>query len=419
MNKWWLTIATIVGIFVLSGCMGPDAQGWHYDQKREFMQIVKEDTYFSLCGDDALLHKVEESGDSRLMSRLLVRYAQHLANGCIDTAAFKAAQKARESDDFKTHYELYEQKVDPVKIEAALRAGASIAAILKPYVPRYREFERLGEAYRAYRAALRSGDGNVSRALLRKIRLNIERVKLMKPLRYDNYALINIPEFKVRIVEKDKTVVAMRVITGKRNMQTPIFGENLKYIVLNPQWNVPESIMRKEMIPKALKNPSYLKRHHFVVRRDYNLDSPEVAFDPTVAKQYLDNDKPIPFRFIQPPSKRNGLGRVKFLFPNRFSVYMHDTQAKSLFKRKVRTFSHGCVRLAEPYKMLRYLVEHYTHTSWEEAKKMYDSYETHFITLSKPLPVHTAYLTVYIDDDGKLREFPDIYGYDKIQHLVF
>jgi len=156
-----------------------------------------------------------------------------------------------------------------------------------------------------------------------------------------------------------------------------------------------------------------------VIRHDYNLKSPALKFTEVGAEEYVGGKGDVPFKFIEVPSKKNGLGRVKFLFPNRHAVYMHDTQSKYLFKRKVRTYSHGCVRLERPKEMLSHIIKNYTATNVEEAWQMYNSLETHFIALNKRLPVHTVYLTAYVEDDGKLYLFKDIYGYDKLQKLNF
>jgi len=417
-------IAATGSMLLLAGCVGvPDKEGWHYTQKRTFMKILEEDRYLSLCDDRALYEKVKQSGDTRLMSKLLVEYTRNLANGCIDIASFKAAQRARRNDDFHTDYKIYREKVDPNRILAQLRQGVSIERILQPYVPKYREFDRLSKAYREQREA------GASPTALHKLRLSLERIKWMKPLAGENYALINIPEFAVRIIEKGKTKVKMRVVTGKRTMQTPVFSENLQYIVLNPPWNVPPSIMRKEMLPKLIKNPGYLKRKGMEAHRSYDLNSPKVDLSTFDLSEYLipknateeekKHLKPLPFRFVQLPSKKNGLGRVKFLFPNHYSVYMHDTQSKYLFKRKYRAYSHGCIRLEKPNTMLHYIAKHYTDTPKEEVQKMYDDGKTHFIRLTKLLPVHTAYLTAYVEDNGTVRYFDDIYGYDKLQKLKF
>ncbi|SFZ98045.1 hypothetical protein MNB_SV-5-676 [hydrothermal vent metagenome] len=380
---------------LLTGCVGPgDSAGWNSSQRSEFANILKTDKYMSICNDKALYAKVKSSGDSLLRTKLLVKYADNLANGCIVD---------------KTGFDDYRQKVTTADIQAKLRAGYSIEKILKPYVPEYRQFSALIAAYKA----------TSNPKLKRKIRLNIERVKMMKSGLGKTYALVNIPEFIIRVIENDKTSVKMRVVVGTKKHQTPIFSENLSYIVLNPTWNVPDSIARNEIIPKALKNPAYLKSHRLVIRKDYNLNSPALGFNPTLAKNFVGGEGEVPFKFIEIPSKKNALGRVKFIFPNKHSVYMHDTPAKSLFKRKTRAFSHGCVRLADPNYMLEYISKNYTAHDYEDVIEKYNSFKTHYLKIVKSLPVHTAYLTTYVNDAGQLMSFGDIYGFDKSQELNF
>ncbi len=380
---------------ILSGCVGPvDSSGWHSSQKSDFLKILKEDKYMSLCDQQALYEKVRSGGNTQDMTRLLVKYTDNLANGCLVNAK---------------GFNAYRQKVSTSGIQMKLRAGQSIEQILKPYVPEYRQFNDLIAKYRATNDPV----------LKHKIRLNIERVKLMKPGLGKTYALVNIPEFKVRVIENDKTSVAMKVVTGKRGHETPIFSADLKYITLNPTWNVPDSIARNEIIPKTLRNPGYLKSHRLVIRKDYRLDSPAQSFNSSLARNYVGGKGPVPFKFIEVPSNRNALGRVKFIFPNHHSVYMHDTPAKSLFKRKTRAFSHGCVRLEKPKYMLEYISKNYTAHDYADVTEKYNSMKTHYLKITKRLPVHTTYLTTYVNDNGELISLGDIYGYDKSQSLNF
>ena len=155
------------------------------------------------------------------------------------------------------------------------------------------------------------------------------------------------------------------------------------------------------------------------MRRDYNLDSPALSFDANLSARYVGGKGEVPFKFIEVASGRNALGRVKFLFPNENAVYMHDTPAKHLFKRKVRAYSHGCVRLGNPMKMLDFLATNYSSATAEKVNQEYKSKKTHYIPIVKPLPVHTAYLTTYVAEDGKLHFFSDLYKYDKLQKLNF
>ena len=408
-----------VSAVILSGCgVGtPDSEGWRSVQKEEFLEILKTDKYASICNQQALYEQVKESENSKLMSKLLVSYAKNLANGCIDLESFNASQEKRLEKKIATYYETYLQDVKASDIMRKLKAGQSIEEILKPYVPEYAQFFDLQKRY-----MLLGGEKNSSKKTLRKIRLNLERLKLMKPGLGDNYALVNVPEYTVRVIDANGTAVAMAVVVGQRHQQTPIFSANLSYITLNPQWGVPDSIARNEVIPKLLKDPNYLESQNMVIRTSYDLSTPAVDKDSVDWEAYLEEEKDkkeMTYKFIEVPSKKNGLGRVKFIFPNKHSVYMHDTQSKHLFKRKVRTYSHGCVRLEKPVVMLDHISKNYTSKTPEEVKEWYDSLETHHMGLTKKLPVHTAYLTTYVDECGDLLVFNDIYGFDKSQKLNF
>ena len=386
-------VLALLFAFILSGCVGtPDSEGWRSSQKSEFLKILETDKYMSICDQQALYAKVKQSKNSQLMSQLLIAYTDNLANGCIINT---------ESG--------YKQTVSSSNIRMQIKAGQSIEKILQPYVPEYKQFNELIAKYKLAEDP----------ASKRKIRMNIERVKMLKPGLGKTYALVNIPEYIIRVIEKDKESVNMRVVVGTKKNQTPIFSADLKYITLNPTWNVPDSIARNEIIPKTLKNPGYLKSHRLVMRKDYNLDSPALSFNPVNAKAYVGGKGYVPFKFIEIPSNRNALGRVKFIFPNHHSVYMHDTPAKSLFKRKKRAYSHGCVRLQKPKDMLEFISKNYTAHDYGDVTTKYDSKKTHYLKITKRLPVHTAYLTTYVNESGELLSLADVYGYDNSQQLNF
>lgn len=401
---------------VLSGCDSatPDPEGWKPSQKEEFLEILKTDKYASICNQQGLYQKVKESEDSQLMSKMLVAYTKHLANSCIDPESFNAPHENGTEKKIAAYYETYLQEVNESDMKRKVRAGQSIEMILKPYVPEYKQFHALIGQYKSLRKT-----GTTVPKLLYDIRLNIERVKLLKPGLGGTYALVNIPEYRVRLIEEDKTSVEMKVIVGTKKNKTPVFSEHLQYITLNPTWNVPDSIARNEIIPDALKDPEYLKKNRLVIRKDYDLDSPALSFNDIDAKAYKGGKGVVPFKFIETPSDKNALGRVKFIFPNQHAVYMHDTPTKHLFDRKQRAFSHGCIRLGKPKHMLEYLSKNYTTHEYEDVIEKYDSYKTHYLKITKPLPVHTAYLTTYVDQNGKLLVFPDIYNYNKVQQLNF
>lgn len=404
----------------LSGCadlVGPDRNGWKASQKKEFLQILENDTYMSLCNQEALYASIKSTHNSRLMSKLLVSYANNLANSCIDLQSFEALQEAKKRQKIHTYYDTNQEKINKDTILNKLRSGQTIKQILQPYVPKSPQFKALSKVYRT----LKQAHAKVTAEQLYKIRLNIERTKLMKSDLGINYALINIPEFTVRIIENNVTKIHFPVIVGRKNLQTPIFSERMKYVEINPQWNVPDSIMRKSYIRKIQKNPGWVKAKGYELHQEsYDLKSPQVDPASVDWSQYPKDEKGyIPYKLVQVPSFRNSLGKVKFIFPNKHSVYMHDTDTKSLFKRTVLAYSHGCIRLAKPKTLLNYITMHYTDTSIELVEQWYKLKKTRYLVLTKPLQVHTAYFTAYVNEFGELKLYNDIYGFDASQKLNF
>jgi len=202
-----------------------------------------------------------------------------------------------------------------------------------------------------------------------KKNLQLERISAVKD---SHHILINIPEFKMHYYKDDIAILSMKIVVGKTKMRTPVFNRKLTYIVKNPRWNVPPSIYRKEY---AHKSEAYLRRKGF----DYNSEG----------------------KLYQKEGRRNALGVVKFLFPNKYNVYMHDTPSKSLFNRTVRAFSHGCIRLEKPLALLA------------ELGYTYSSGKNKWITLKEKIPVYVEYHTVWVDDEGVVQFRNDIYGYER------
>jgi len=398
--------------FIISGCnsgvlgIGGD---WSSSQKEEFLNILQQDKYSSVCDLQPMIEQYKKTKDDKILTKLLINYTQNLANSCIDTESFQAALKQREAQGIKTHYQFYKEYVSSSDILAKLKKGESIDNILKPYVPQMPQFFPLIDAYNAA----------VSPVQKYKIKLNIERVKLLKPDGWDTYVLINVPEFKFRFFENRQKVMEFKVIVGRYTWQTPIFSSTLKYITVNPTWNVPDNIARKEEIPKIIKDPSYLRRHNMVVKRDYAPDSPTVDPRKINWREYLKPKwahRELPYKIIEQSSSRNALGLVKFMFPNRFSVYMHDTNNKKLFQYQQRAFSHGCMRLEKPLTFLGHLATFYTKEPFENVGKLLKAKKTKYVGLKQYIPVHIVYLTAYVED-GMVNFFGDVYGFDKITKL--
>ncbi len=208
--------------------------------------------------------------------------------------------------------------------------------------------------------------------------MNIERIKLMKPGLGNTYALVNIPEYEIRVIEDDKTSVKMRVIVGTKKNKTPIFSENLEYITLNPAWNVPDSIARNEIIPDTLKDPGYLKKHRLVIRKDYNLKSPALSFNSVNARAYKGGKGPVPFKFIEVPSDKNALGRVNLSFQIT-TLFICMTHRQNIFLSEKNV--HIVTAVSDWKSVICWITSRERYTA--RVRKMYEKNMTLKNTLSK------------------------------------
>jgi murein L,D-transpeptidase YcbB/YkuD len=225
--------------------------------------------------------------------------------------------------------------------------------------------------------------------------------------------MINIPAFRLYFYNNGKVFQTMKVITGKRKHPTPVFSKSVKTVVLNPYWNVPKSIIQKEMIPKLLRNPNAMKKQGIEIRNGWGPDAKKISARSVNWSQYR-YSKTVPYRFAQVPGYKNALGKVKFLFPNKFSVYMHDTPTKKLFKRNIRAYSHGCIRLEKPRALMKTFAELNPNLDYKKAQKILKGKKQTCYNVQE-VPVDVTYLTAWVDPDGILQMRGDIYGYDKEQ----
>ncbi len=225
---------------------------------------------------------------------------------------------------------------------------------------------------------------------IKQMLLNMERMKWL-PEQPMDFIMVNIPSYRLRVFENGKVVLAMDVVVGKAANRTVIFSDSLKYVVFSPYWNVPRSIVRNETYPAMKRSSSYLGRNNMEVT-GYSNGLPIVR---------------------QKPGPGNALGQVKFIFPNSYNIYFHDTPSKSLFSRNARAFSHGCIRLHQPFELARYLLRN--DESWTDAaiKKAMNASKEKWVTLKKPLPVFITYFTSWVDSQGIVQFRDDVYGHDK------
>ncbi|WP_415406876.1 L,D-transpeptidase family protein [Sulfurovum sp. CS9] len=250
------------------------------------------------------------------------------------------------------------------------------------------------------------------------IRLNLDRLKWLNERQEKRHVIINIPDFQLYFEEDGALIQTMRVITGTPKHPTPIFSDMVEHIVLNPHWNVPKSIIQKEMIPKLLRNPNAMSKQRIEVYTGWGRDAEKVNPASIDWSQYR-YSKHMPYRFAQTPGTHNALGKVKFLFPNKFSVYMHDTPTKHLFKKDKRAFSHGCIRLQKPRELLQTFTTFNSHINFEKAQNTLKGKKKKYFNLTEKVPVDVIYLTAWVDYDGKLQFRNDVYGYDEMQLKSF
>ncbi|PLY07808.1 MAG: L,D-transpeptidase [Arcobacter sp.] len=386
--------------------------------EKEFLEILKTDKYASLCSSQdkylELKNMPNSFEKSEQIKALLLEYTNNLVNSCIDQLSFQTLLKQEKYKKRKQYYEIYNEKIDKDKLLEEFNSGKiTVDMILSEYTPTHPDFFKLIE---------KLDINKLSSENYNKLRLNIERLKLIKEYKNDNFIQLNIPSYNFALYENGEVERKFGTVVGEKDSQTPILSSKLSYFIINPAWNIPDSIAKSTIIPRALKDKNYLKRKNIVIRKNYNLDSKKYRFKDIKWKKYLNKQvKYIPYKFIQLPSRTNGMGRVKFMFPNDYAVYMHDTIGTWRFKsnkEKIRFTSHGCVRLEHPIAFMRHVTKNYTPKTYKSIRKTYLSNEMRTVGLSKKLPLHITYLTSYIKN-GKLGFYKDVYEYDKIQKLNF
>lgn len=245
--------------------------------------------------------------------------------------------------------------------------------------------------------------------------LNIDRIKWLPRESSNRYIIVNIPEYQLRYIENHREVKKLKVIVGDTKHPTPIFSNKISYIVLNPYWKVPEGIVKREIVPSMIKNPNYITKQGLEAHETWDENSSIMPLDTIVWSDYLEKEKKFPYRLMQPPGPRNALGKIKFKFPNRFAVYLHDTPTKKLFKRKHRAFSHGCVRLSQPRSLLEIISKSDANIDLLKSKQVLLGKKKTQINVENKIPIHLIYLTAGVDIRNNLIFRYDIYKYDRHQ----
>ncbi len=257
---------------------------------------------------------------------------------------------------------------------------------------------------------------------IRKMRLNLERMRWMPRTLGEKYLLVNIPEYKLRLYDKDEVALDMKIVVGDKEHPTAVFSNKMSFIVLNPYWRIPQSIVKKEIVPKIVEDITYLDDKGINLHENWNHNSQKYEtrnINWTIyAKNIEENKTVLPIRFIQVPSDTNPLGRMKFMFPNRYSIYIHDTPTRQHFDYNKRAYSHGCIRVEDSKKLLEVIAQKDSNIDYEEANIILEDIDKKDLKLENKIPVHMVYLTSWIDQEGKLQFRDDIYNHDLIQEEI-
>ena len=252
---------------------------------------------------------------------------------------------------------------------------------------------------------------------IRQLELNLERWRWLPQTLGKRYILVNMANFELKVVEEDQPVMAMRVVVGKGYRRTPVFSGKMTYLVFNPFWHVPPGIAIQDKLPLMRKEPDYLGEQHMRVFQGWGAETKEI--DPKSIDWSKASAENFRYRLRQDPGPWNPLGRVKFMFPNRFNVYIHDTPSRELFDKTVRMFSSGCIRIEKPIELAEYVLRDDLNWQRENILDAIDREVEQTVQFREPIWVHLLYWTAWVNEDGITHFVRDIYGRDKRLEKAF
>ena len=421
---------------------GLDPEEYHLSQIRELLDGVRTD-----AGDGRAIDVARLADLDLLLTDAFLLYGSHLLGGRVDPETLHPRWEAnRRGADLTT---LLDNVLDSRKI----------ARELQGLVPTQEGYRRLREALGRERAIAAQGgwpkdlrerlllEGDLhendpldvglkrfqwrhgldqtgeldsdtkaelnvtAEARAEQVRINLERWRWLPQDLGHRRIMVNIAAFELQVIEDEEVVLAMRVVVGKAYRRTPVFSDTVRYIVLNPNWHVPRSIAVDELIPKIQSDPSYLER--FGMRLLTSGPNPQEVDPSTVDWSTMKADS-FPYRFRQDPGRLNALGHIKFMFPNAYDVYLHDTPSRALFAETQRDFSHGCIRIEKPLDLAVYLMRKGSRWDREAIEETLDEGTERTIYLPRPTPIHLLYWTAWADEDGTIQFRRDINGVDQV-----
>ncbi len=252
---------------------------------------------------------------------------------------------------------------------------------------------------------------------IKQLQLTLERYRWLPPDLPSRLIVVNIPEFMLRAYDNHHSTLTMRVIVGKafREHQTPVFQDEMEYLIFRPYWNVPITIVRKEMIPDLKKKSGFLGRHQLELVNAQGKIVNSEAIGPATLQQLRAGQLDI----RQKPGPANSLGLIKFVFPNHFDVYLHGTPEQQLFSRSRRDFSHGCIRVEDPTALAQWVLHDNPAWTRDRIESAMNGSKSFRVDLPTPLPVLILYGTALVEENGEVHFFEDIYGQDvRLEHAL-
>ena len=372
---------------------------------RALIGEIKNADAYGLSAKDFRLPDVPESDTATLTTEAAANAELQLTTAALKYVRF--ARGGRISDpaaQLNTNLDRRPQWVDPKIVLEQLASSETPDAVLRDYHPKHPQFEKLRQLYVK---SLPANPGAPLSASAKRLRTNMEMWRWMNEDMGDMHVFNNIPEFMQYVYKDGQIVRSEKIVAGMLDKQSSIFSRPLKYVVLRPQWRVPESIKVKEIWPSLIRGGGYMRQYalELETKDGQRVDWRRIDWVNTDIRNY---------EVVQPPGPKSVLGHVKFTFPSQHTIFMHDTPDKWMFRSSQRTLSHGCLRVQKPMELAEMVLME--DKAWDKDKVSEISRSgplNNEIVIDKRIPIHLVYFTAWVGDDGRQKIFADIYGHEK------
>jgi len=377
---------------------------WDLKNKTTDLSQKLIDAFHSESLGEAVAGVVARPGSYKGLASALKHYRQIAENGGLQKVEAGTLSSKKETKSSKQLAKLLKQTQDYDEENAS----GSFTPALKEALHKFQERNGLVASNSLNKSTLKALNRPIDE-IISLLTLNMDRHRWLPDELGEKYVFVNIPDFKVDIVEKEKSILDMRVVVGDVTSPTPVFTEDMTHVVFSPVWNIPTSISHEQILDYLHHNPGFIYVSDVEVYHKGEKITDPYAVD---WKEAQNNRRD--YSFKQKPTNQNALGDVKFMFPNKHAVYLHDTPSKDAFYQRYRAESAGCVRVEKPAEMAVALLED---KGWSlgGVQKAMNGTKQKYTYLSKPVPVYLYYFTAWVDESGTLQFRSDVYGQDRRQ----